>query len=248
MALGVMTSSTLGSHDRVLLSKGEVATINGIQINYTEVIFDQIDKNRIIYKMTAKDLEKEKEFSPELIFTYSDFNKSTMSNPYIEMDLFRDVYFSPVNAYEIPKGKAVTLAAGDSIILTNGSLKFTGFNVLEMNPNDNIFRIQSNFDYLGQAENGTITSEFERARGTERSSLKKIKSLDFAFKITGVNAATKSVDLIYGSHDEPILVEQLEIELSKKPYIIVLWIGVIVLVVGVLLAMREHNYSLKKQG
>ena len=248
MAIGVMASSTLGSHNRVLLSKGEATAINGVQINYTEVIFDELDKNRIIYKMIAKDLATDHEFEPELVFTYSDFNKSTMSNPYIDMNLFRDIYFSPVNAYEIPKGTAKTLAIGDSLILSSGFLVFEGFNVLEMNPNDNIFRIQSNFGYSSQTEKGTITSEFERARGTERSILKKNESLDLAFKITGVNAASKSVDIIYGSFNEPILVEQLEIELSKKPYIIVLWIGVITLVIGVLLAVYEHNNSLKKQG
>ncbi|MCB0280848.1 MAG: hypothetical protein KDD94_15190, partial [Calditrichaeota bacterium] len=248
MAIGVMASSTLGSHDRVLLSKGQKTAINGIEINYTEVIYDQTDKNRIIYKMKAADLETGRQFEPQLIFTYSDYNKSTMSNPYIDMNLFRDVYFSPVNAYELHKGKRVTLAKGDSLQLDNGSFTFTGFNVLEMNPNDNIFRIQSNFGFRSQNETGTITSEFERAKGTERSALKRIESLNLAFKITGVNAASKSVDLVYGSNDEPILVEQLEIELSKKPYIIILWIGVIVLVIGVLLAVREHNYSLKKQG
>ena len=77
--------------------------------------------------------------------------------------------------------------------------------------------------------------------GTEKSDIIIIKDINFAFKILSVNASNKSVEIVYGDQSRPIVIEQLEIELSNKPYIAILWLGVITLVIGLLMSVHYRK-------
>ena len=242
MFIGIMTSSTLGETDRILLEKGVKKDISGLNLTYESMNFDEEDENSIIYKVKGEN--KSEKFTADLVFTYSSYNNGTMRKPYIQRGLASDLYFSPVNQYEIYKGTKAELKKLEHFVFNGFEIKFEYFDVLEMNQKDNIFRIKANFSYKGNNKAGTFSHIFEKARGTEYSTVKNINDINLSIKLLAVNAATKSVNILYGEADKNIVIEQLEIELSEKPLIMILWIGTIILVIGVMQSVRVRKMGL----
>lgn len=243
MLFGMMTSSALADSNRVLLVQNEAKDFKHLNITYDSFFIDKETPTTKYYRVNV--VEDGEEFTIDLPTEFSDYNKSTMTKPHLVHHLTRDFYYSLVNAYEFPKGTHKVLKAGDTETISNEEFKFIGFNVLEMNPTAGIFRVQANFEYSFEGKTITSSTKFEQLNGESHSDIVEIPELKTQFKVMKVNATNRSIDFVYGSIDKPLIIEQLEIEISEKPYIVILWIGVIVLVIGVLFAANiRHKQSL----
>ena len=117
-----------------------------------------------------------------------------------------------------------------------------------MNAQENIFEIQSNFKIETADTSVFTTSVYKKTSAAITSAIKRVEAVDHSFKILSVNATEKSVDFVYGKLNEELVLEQLEIELSEKPLIYVLWLGTIVLVLGLLQAVLYRRKEVLKRG
>ena len=163
MFLGIMTSSTLGENNRLLLIKNEVLKYDNLNLEFAEKYTDKVDPNSTNYTVKVTDTLTTPKFDATLVFTYTDFNKGMMRHPYINQSLSGDTYFSPVNQYEYPQGLRTVLGKGESLKNSSIAFRFDEFNDLEMNPQESIFRVKANFTYGDSAKK--VSSVFEQARG-----------------------------------------------------------------------------------
>jgi len=233
---GVMTSSALAKTDRLLLVQNTPYQYKDMTFLYTKYYEDPKDINFKHYLFDVKGPAKTQSIT--LSTEYSEYNNGIMSRPHLDYFWDKDFYYTFVNAYQYPQGEHRVLKAGETLDIDGKELKFLGFNVLEMNPQKSIFRINADFKYTVDGKSEYITTLFEQLRGENHSKIEAVEALGIHFKVMKVNATNRSLDFVYNDIDKPLIIEQLAIELSEKPFIIILWIGVLVLVGGVLLAMR----------
>lgn len=233
MVIGIMASSTLGDDLRIKLNKNEPVERMGMSLTYVERQTTPGDET-ITYIVQGK--AETDVFRVPMEFSYSDFNRSYMRKPHIVRKPTEDLYFSPVNLVEFAIGKEAVLKQGETLKFDSLSIRFEGFQVLEMNPNQGVFRVNGRFSLSTPDTTITTVAEFAQENGATRSDIQTLNAVNYSFKIIEVNATDKAVKFVYGHAADQIVLEQLEIELSTKPLIYVLWLGTIILVIGLSLS------------
>lgn len=245
MFFGIFASNMLGGEHRLRLNKNEAQQLHDMTLTYTEVIKPNPETS--IYQIVGQH-PNEEPFTANLVFAFSAYNGGVMRHPYIERRFYQDIYFSPVNLTEYPLGARRKMNKGESFTENNLTVHFLGFTVLEMNARDNVFEIQANFDVTRNDSTIRTSSVYKKTASTVSADETRVEKIDFAFKILGVNATEKSVDFVYARYKEDLVLEQLEIELSEKPLIYVLWLGTIILVIGLFQAVFYRTALARKKG
>lgn len=245
MFFGIFASSILGDDHRLRLNKDETTTLHGIDLVYKRVL--KPSEETSIYQIEGTHTSGDA-FTANLVFAYSDYNGGVMRHPHIERLLYQDLYFSPVNLTEYPVGVRRTMKKGESFQQDNLGVEFLGFTVLQMNAAENVFEIQGNFNITRDGKTELVKAVYKKTSAAITSEPVTNENLDFSFKILSVNATEKSVDFVYGKMNEQLVLEQLEIEFSEKPLIYVLWLGTVILVLGLLQAVFYRRSLVLKKG
>ena len=250
LLVGIVVTATFEKDQRVLLPKGEPQIAMGYELTYEGVT--RVANGKDILNINVSSGNTAYQAGPR--FYISEYNNAAMREPDVQANLFYDLYISPLERRQLSED----FRNGISIWMQKGEKKQLGD--LEI-----FFR---EFDIANHADGGLIRvgARLEITRGTETYSMapaivfeqneKRSENGTFPMKsaegeksatviLNALNADEKSVELLFSGIKEPEVPavtsqDQILVEVSKKPFMSVLWLGTILIVLGTLIALYRR--------
>ena len=234
MIIGIITSSVYDSSEKVVLPSGEFKkTKMGYEIQFTG--FNEKPDGKDEAKLIVKTDFGTYEATPK--FYYSNYSKSYMANPDVREQFMKDIYISPISftPANFSNMQEVELAKTETADLDKVKITFNKF-LVNMSPDaqiihaDLVFSINENNywqDYQVQpvikAQNGQMVREKTQVAET-----------DYYVQIQSVNPGSGTVKLQVYSPDDAMGKgkDTFAVEVSEKPFISILWVGIILLIIG----------------
>lgn len=241
--VGVLATAGHTKQEKVELVKGETKTVLGHQLTFAGLEPFDNDKK---YRFNIKIVKGSSESIVSPVMFISEFNNSLMREPDILVGLIKDFYIEPIS-YEDGSDKA----GGKSVSMTKGSTyNFNGaeivFNQFEL-PKDmsamtsgGSFKIGVNLSVKKDGKDYSLQPYMENSGQGPNYVAAESKEANIKVTISSMNASNAEVNLIFSTldgKDIPITSKEvLSIEASIKPFISLVWIGVLTMVAGFIVA------------
>lgn len=247
--LGVVATGGFSEQDSIDLEKGKATSIFGYDLTFEG--YRPIENTN----KYAFDIKIEKDGSSSVIapvMFVSSMNNSLMREPAIWNMLTRDFYVTPVSYEDGAQpqskqtGRKVNLTKGDNIDYNGNKISFDSFNFPENAMSSMMgggeFEIGANITVDGYGKTYKIEPKMI-SDGKARSFVSaKVEEIDLLVEMTNLDASG-SVSLILKSLKDPVsentvheVTEVLAIEASIKPFINLVWAGVILMVIGFIIS------------
>jgi cytochrome c-type biogenesis protein CcmF len=251
--VGVLATAGHSQQQKVDLVKGE--KVNVLGHNLTFLGYEPFEGGTK-YRFNVKVEKGGSETVIAPVMFISDFNNSLMREPDILVGLTKDYYIEPVSFEDGTQtqdgGTAVTMKKGSSYNFDGTEIFFNQFNL----PTDmsamtagGSFRIGVGLSAKKNGREYSIEPFMENSGQGPVYNSAEVPELNLRANIKSMNASTGEVELIFssinGRNQVTIPKETLSIEASIKPFISLIWIGVLVLVTGFMIsAFRRGKESL----
>ncbi len=256
--LGVIGSAAYSSEVDVNLVKGEPQQAFGYKMTFTG--YEPIENNtKYAFHIDMTKGDKSYRISP--VMYISDFNNSLMREPAILSLMTKDVYISPLgydeNKGNNQNGTQVTLHKGNSTDFNGVKLTFVDYDFPEKTREAMMAGKDFKIGVKLQADVKDRTEKFEIAlqniNGQREFTSHTLQNAGVKVKLVNLNA-TGQVDLALSkvSSEEKTEVkkpqEVLSITASVKPFINLVWGGVLVMVFGFFISVaRRLKESMVKE-
>jgi len=251
--LGVVATSGFSSQDSLDLEKGKTTSIFGYDLTFEG--YQPVENG----EKYAFNIKVEKNGSSSIVapvMYVSSINNSLMREPAIWNMFTRDFYVTPLS-YEDGggqkhnhAGRSVTLRKGESVDHKGNKVIFDSFNfpqdAMSAMMGGGSFSIGANLTVDGYGKTYKIEPKMESDNGNRKYVSAKIDELDLLVEMTNLDASG-SVSLVLkniSGNDETIAEVQpevLSIEASVKPFINLVWTGVILMVIGFILSAIKRT-------
>jgi cytochrome c-type biogenesis protein CcmF len=176
-------------------------------------------------------------------FYYSDYTRSYMQTPHVQNYLSHDFYIAPlqlVKGEEYPPGKRFEINKGDSVSYGGDWIAFKAFSM----GRDSVSNVTALAELFYHGANGkSFLQPGIRVIGGKREYIVDSTRTGLYFTVGGMSVNDQSIILYVSTPAErqnrPA--SYLIIEVSEKPFILVLWVGTIVLIFGITLALLNRR-------
>lgn len=247
---GVLATSTFSSSAQIDLEIGQPQEV--LDYEFTFIGVKPIDNGKKYeFNVNVNGPDNSFTFSP--VMFRSDFNNSIMREPDIFEGLFKDFYMSPSSYTEgsenSDRKNSITLNKGEKYNYENYIIEFTGFNL----PEDAMhgmtdgkgFRIGVKLVII--KDDAIYNSEpFMEINNAQREySTEVVKEVGLKIELTSLDVSGKVNIILTPQNEESTLQEAskeiLSAEVSIKPFMSLVWIGVIFVSLGVLLSIFRRS-------
>ncbi|MEJ2544110.1 MAG: hypothetical protein P8Y99_08580, partial [Calditrichaceae bacterium] len=193
---------------------------------------------------------------------YNNKSRGMMREPDVKAGILVDLYVSPLERRtfdENPSGHSLILKKGETKTIDNYAITFIDY------------KMSSHSDRPGTF---SIGAELEITKGKQKTSIIPLmiisgKDRDYqpahiglsddlhsspTITLTGVNADSRAIQIMISGlpghdHNTSTAPEQLIVEISKKPFMNILWAGSIILLIGAYFSLHRRTVNLiKKEG
>jgi cytochrome c-type biogenesis protein CcmF len=258
MFLGFVSSSVYDNKETVSLRKGKQSDVLGYHLTYKG--YSPIDHEKFAFHVEVEHAGKTATISP--IMYQSSFTKGMMRNPDIMNLITRDFYLAPLSLEEgdVASPSTFKLKKGEVATVDGIGFKFVDFDFPDMEKaamlEDRKVRIGAIVEVEG---GGKRTEVITPARVFEGSNVTELPA-DYAgeYQVAMVSMAPNREDrsqstvelrITKGDKGQTVDSDQeiLVVEASVKPYINLVWNGVIIIIVGFLVTIvrRAQEARLK---
>ncbi len=246
--LGVIGSAAHSTEKTIDLVKGKPVEAFGYQMVFTG--YEPIE-NGTKYAFKIKLNKDGKEYSAAPIMYIAEYNNSLMREPSILVMPTKDIYIAPLGYDEgsaRTKNNSISVAKGETADYNGIKITFTKFN---MSP-DVMKAMQEGRDFqIGAVitiERNGKTDEVELLRKQSGGEVEftSYESKDLNLKLQLANLSATGIELIPSTLDSQpeTIVEQkqevLTVNASIKPFVSLVWIGVLVMVLGFFVAVARR--------
>ncbi len=250
--LGVVGSGHFSNQVAVQLPKGETKEVLGYSLTFTG--YEPYD-NGAKYKFNVEVKKGNSSAVVSPVMFVSDFNNSLMREPDIWQMFTKDFYIAP-SSYDDgtqAKGNQVTLEKGYSTTFENAKITFTGFNFPKDAMNTMMgggdFQIGAKLTVEFNGQSKEVEPLMKNVKGERQFIPVEIKEANLKIEIAQLDASGK-VNLILtklnGEQVNSAHKEILVIEASVKPFINLVWLGVLLTAAGFFIsAVRRTKESNK---
>ena len=248
LLVGIVISGYFSENERGVLTKGQKAKILDISLSYEKNFTSPDGKNGIL--INVEDSSKVYTARPRLY--YNESTRNEMREPDVHRSLFSDVYISPLQKMENQKESSnnlMQIKKGQKKLYAGFEFEFLSF---EMNSHQNEGGILVGANIIIRNENKEyeITPAISMA-GKDRKSIPADLHLadhrNVRIVLAGINADQKLITLqIHGLNKESEKDNNSEVdtkvlvEVSRKPFMNVLWLGSIILTIGTAIAFYRR--------
>ena len=250
--VGVVATGGYSKHQQIDLVKGEKVNLFGYELTFTG--YQPIDGGKkYAFNVLVKKGNSIRQASP--VMYIAEFNNSLMREPDILVGLTKDFYVAPI-AYDETNSTTnspVQMKKGETYNYKNIEITFMNFvlpkDMSAMMSGGN-FRIgvSLKLNYNGKSE--IIEPYMENTGEGPQFYPAESQGADLKVYINNMNASQGMVELTFDSlssesEQKSVPKEILTIEASIKPFISLIWLGVVVMVIGfVISAYRRSKESL----
>jgi len=238
MVLGIVASSNYDTTERVTLITGEPQTVLGHEVSYLQTVnAPRVEDSYLKLELDSGD--RIQEARPKLF--YSEFTKSVMRSPHVLEGLTQDYYLSPLDLQTIqePGGKSqFTLVKDEPQTYGDYTLVFTRFETGQHMSGD--MKVGAELTVAGPEDIVTVTPEYIlQTGGAPQSPEITIPGTDLSISLSRIFVDSKSVQVILTdaarAADAPG-VEMLTLEISRKPLMSLVWLGISIITLGAIIA------------
>lgn len=256
LALFFIGALATGGHSdqvQVDLVKGEKVNVFGHDLTFTG--YEPFNNGSRYYFHVEVSKGGSKSVVSPVMFV-SDFNNSLMREPDILVGLTKDFYIAPVSYEEgshTAHGSTVSLSKGNSFEYEGKEIIFKQFNLpkdMSAMTGGGTFRIGAEIIVKVSGKEYKLEPYMENSGSGPNYVAAELKEENLKIEITSMNASKSEVDLQISHLDETGIQntsgkELLTVDASIKPFISLVWIGVIVMALGFIIsAFRRTKESL----
>jgi cytochrome c-type biogenesis protein CcmF len=236
MFVGMVASSGYSRSVKLNLHLNQPARAFGYEFSYLGA---QEDASRQENFLEIRVQKGKSSFLAHPRFYYSDYTQGIMRSPSIRVKLLEDIYLAPVERLDSQQigGGRLVMAKGDTATVDDYSLKFLGFD-MSTHQMESRIRVGAFVEIRYDQQVDTLTPSISM----DQSTLEQFQ--DTVFFPDGENRLVlESIDADQGTVELRVLTsgeepqgELLILEVSKKPLINVLWLGTVLVMLGMSIA------------
>lgn len=249
--VGVVATGGYSKHQQVDLVKGEKVNLFGYELTFTG--YQPIEGGKkYAFNVSIKKGNSIKTVAP--VMYIAEFNNSLMREPDILEGITKDFYVAPISYDETnaTTNPSVKLKKGEKYSYKNVEVTFENFVLPEdmsAMMSGGKFKIGVNLKLKYNGKTEIIEPYMETTNEGPKFYPAESKEADLKVFINNMNASDGMVELTFSSlsnNNEQIPPKEvLTVEASVKPFISLVWIGVVVMVLGfVISAYRRSKESL----
>jgi len=249
--IGVMASSAYQTTERLVIEQGTpvASQTYNFTIAYDGMMYD-IDHPNNQLLMSMDDGSGPEEIHPELY--YSKRMDGIMRKPYISRSLDYDIYLSPLQVDEGKESPGLVLKKGESIQQGGYTFTLRGF---EMGGHEQMggsgMSVAAVIDVADSTQTTTIRPKVVQGGGEESTAdiLPESVALDLGGQTYQVSISQVMADQGAVALDIPGLASdskppKLILDITKKPLIILVWIGTTLILLGSLITVYRRRGDL----
>jgi len=257
--IGVVATGGYSQESQVDLVKGEKVSTLGYDLTFTG--YSPIDNG----KKYAFNIEVSKNGSVRTaapVMYIAEFNNSLMREPDILVGLTKDFYVAPVSYSEGTEGEqdhnhGIPMTKGQTIDHEGLKIVFDSFEM----PKDAMssmtegkeFRISAILKVIDGSKETIVKPSVVISSGTQKYEPVLVKEKNLKFELTNINAGSGQIELLISDIDgkkesgsKTAAKEVLTVDASIKPFISLVWIGVLFMVIGYIIsAVRRSRESVE---
>jgi len=257
--IGVVATGGYSQESQVDLVKGEKVSTLGYDLTFTG--YSPIDNG----KKYAFNIEVSKNGSVRTaapVMYIAEFNNSLMREPDILVGLTKDFYVAPVSYSEGTEGEqdhnhGIPMTKGQTIDHEGLKIVFDSFEM----PKDAMssmtegkeFRISAILKLIDGSKETIVKPSVVISSGTQKYEPVFVKEKNLKFELTSINAGSGQIELLISDIDgkkesgsKTAAKEVLTVDASIKPFISLVWIGVLFMVIGYIIsAVRRSRESVE---
>jgi cytochrome c-type biogenesis protein CcmF len=236
LLVGIITSSGYDKSHKVSLLRNETKEAFGYQFTYLGMDTSSSGENDVL-KIEVQKGNKRLMARPK--YHFSEYNQGILRTPYIKINLLYDLYLTPLqhSQGEGTEENLFQIQKGETLEEKGYTIKFAGFDL-------------SSHDQPGQASVGAILEvehDGEKTTltptmvmgGVEENQIKRMVHLpggEDHLVLEKIDADRKIVTLRLLLEEEQTSEDLLLLNVSKKPLINLLWLGTILIMLGLAVA------------
>jgi cytochrome c-type biogenesis protein CcmF len=238
--VGVLGLSQFGRELPVELPLGQPKSAFGFEFTYRGLEAAPHGRSRAVIAVRGEG----REFRARPPLYYSEFNRGMMRAPHVERFWDRDLYISPVEILQADRGlPGITLSRGESGHVGDALVTFQS---VSMERTEGQVRVTA--DVLVERDGKTeqvrpalVVDLGESKRTSVPAPLAGGGSVDLTDVQADLQAGQRRITLAVRTPGMPAAPEALAVQISTKPLINLVWIGVCLTLVGSLLAIRRRS-------
>ncbi|MEO6461860.1 MAG: cytochrome c biogenesis protein CcsA [Candidatus Eisenbacteria bacterium] len=236
MLLGVLTYSTFGRDRQVALPRGQTVEALGLQLRYDGVRKQKDGKDQHAIAVVGEG----RRYEARPVLYFSEFNQSVMRNPHVERFWNHDVYIAPIELKTADDAlPSVTLAKGQAGEAGGVALAFRDF---------------EREGQMGDPKGFTIRAVVAVGPGPDAPLVRPAVAVSpyglarepvdlpggGTITLANVDPNTGTAQLAVRAPGAPAPADVLAVEVSTKPFIGLVWIGMATLLFGAGLGIRRR--------
>lgn len=247
--LGVIATSGFTDKKQVDLIQGETVNILGQDLTFTG--YEPIENNSK-YAFNIKVGNGDDKSIAKPVMYIAEFNNSLMREPDILNLVTKDYYIEPLGYNEDQSntaGNEVIIKKGEEYNFDKSKIIFTGFNfpqdAMQAMSDGKGFQIGAKFIVVTDGKTDSVEA-FMKSEGSERKFIPaEVPNADLRIELINLDASG-TVSVKFAKLSDPNLVfkknpPSLSVEVSTKPFIILVWLGVLFMVIGFIVAVIRRT-------
>ncbi|GAB4364216.1 MAG: cytochrome c biogenesis protein CcsA [Calditrichia bacterium] len=249
MIIGIITSSLYDRSEKIDLPVGEFTpTRFGYQVQFTGFEKGRDGKDRAKLKVKIGD----REYQADPQFYYSEYTKSWMVSPHVNVGVKKDIYIAPISftPSKFANNQRIQLKKNESRQVDDIQIRFNKFDVTN-HSESSVMMVRADLTVSVPASDELKEVRVLPAMWMENRELHSnevmVPDTDYRVQIEELDANNGSVSLVVYSPGKSGAVSRdtLSVELSEKPFISLLWLGTLLLLGGVGVALVDRVKSLR---
>lgn len=252
--IGVLATAGYSQEKQIELVKGQKVNALGYELTFAGYRAFEGGK-KYAFDIEVKKGNSVRVVSP--VMFVAEFNNSLMREPDILVGLTKDFYVAPVSYSEGSQSEAgtqVTLKKGESYDYNGAKITFENFKLpeggMDAMTSGGEIKIGAVLKIEHEGKTTTVEPDIVMANGNRNTEPVELKDENLKINIGNVSASEGTAQFIFskldGTNQPPQQMSSvLTVDTSIKPFISMVWIGVVVMVLGFIIsAYRRSKESL----
>ena len=242
--LGVIGSSIYSKEMDMDLVKGQAKEAFGYKMTFEG--WQAID-NGTKYAFNIHMDKDGKEFHISPVMYIAEYNNSLMREPAIKVGMTKDLYISPVGYDEgNSAGQSVSLSVGQETNIDGVSIKYESFDQPDLAKMTSGGQIKMGAKLVIKKDDKSYPVEplIEGSMGNFKYVPAEVKEANLNIQIKKVDPNTQKADFVVSKivedKDQAQPKEVLSIQASVKPFISLVWIGILIVVLGFFVSVARR--------
>ena len=239
--IGVLISSIFSFTEEIQLEKGEVYSFAGKTLSfdgYTPV------ENGKKYSFDINIKDKSEYKSAEPVMYISDYNNSLMREPYILTGLVKDIYIEPLSFEpgNSSNQETISLKKGEPFQVGEATIMFEKFDL----PEDAMQKMMDGESFDVHAVINIDKGEYSKKLDVTlvKDVIKKLydEETNMSFDVVNYDVSgILQISMNRNFQNAAFTNDMLTVSISEKPFISLVWIGVLVMALGLLTVYIRRN-------